>query len=185
MLATVIGATGAILVFRTDLEAALYTPRVVPATTRAPISQVIATVTDRYPDQRLLLINLPADATRPYEAVVQKRGARDLKDADQRSVYLDPADGRLVGERRRQNSFIWAVRDLHFALMAGAPGLAANGYIAAALLVMAVTGLLLWLPNRRWQVRWSGNWNRTLLDLHHVIGIAALVVIVVTSATGI
>ena len=79
------------------------------------------------------MIVFPDAPQRPLQFILQRKGARTLKEADQWSVYANPYDGEVVSWRRREGSGIAWLRDLHFALFAGVTGLLVNGWMALVL----------------------------------------------------
>jgi len=182
-----LGVSGTVLVFREEIERAFYDPTIAPTSSRSSIAAAAARATSLYTERRLALVVLPTRDDAPYEFVLQVRGARTLGEADQLSVYVDPGSGEVIGQRRRRDSIIWTLRDLHFALFSGVTGLMANGLFGALLAVMSVTGLVLWLarPSGRFTVKWRANWKRVTWDLHQVVGALSFLVLTLTGATGV
>jgi uncharacterized iron-regulated membrane protein len=185
--AVALGVSGTVLVFREEIERALYEPRVAPSTVRGSVSTAAARASALHPDRRLALAILPVAGDAPYEFVLQIRGARSLEEADQLSVYVDPSSGTVISERRRRDSFIWTLRDLHFALFSGVPGLTADGIFGGLLAVMSLTGLVLWAARTsgRIHVQWQASWRRITWDLHQLVGAGACLVLVLTGLTGV
>jgi uncharacterized iron-regulated membrane protein len=66
--------------------------------------------------------------------------------------------------------------EVHKNLLAGAAGLALNGAAAGAVILVLLTGLVLWWPGiRQWRqalvLRRGVGWKRMVLDLHRMLGI--------------
>jgi uncharacterized iron-regulated membrane protein len=188
-LIVVLGLSGSALVFRPDIERWLAREwlTVAPAGNRLPLDELVTRAIEQDPAKRLSRVVLPASAESSVEVILTRPRARNLKDARLVSVYLDPYRGTVLGTRARGEGVLWALQDLHYALFAGEPGLKVNGVAAAALLVLALTGPLLWWPARgRWRnalrVRWEpmvARWR----DLHAVTGIVLFLVLALISAT--
>jgi len=80
--------------------------------------------------------------------------------------------------------------DLHDNLLAGEAGRAVNGVGAIAVLLVALSGLIIWWPGiRRWRssltLRRNVGWKRFVWDLHSAVGIWTFVVIVIFAVSGI
>ncbi len=189
LVAAAVGISGSILTFRAELEHALYTPRVTPQTTPVALGAAYAKAAAVEPEQRrIAVIVLPEQPAAPLEFILGKRGARNLKDADQLSLYANPYTGEIIGQRRRNDSFIAWLRDLHFALFGGVTGLQVNGWLALVLIFIALTGLALWLQTyvrgKAFAVNWSASWRRLTWDLHRLTGSVMLVLLLIAAATG-
>jgi uncharacterized iron-regulated membrane protein len=83
----------------------------------------------------------------------------------------------------------WLV-DLHHNLLIGKTGRHLTGIIGMALLLMSISGLIIWLvSNPRWQtalrINTGASFHRFAFDSHRSFGLAAMVVLVAQSLTGI
>jgi len=188
LFATAVGISGSALVFREEIEHAIYEPRVSPGPARVPLEALLATAAAVEPARRVSMAVLPEDASRTVEFILQKKDARTLKDADQMSVYVNPYTGAIEGSRRREASPIARLRDLHFAFFSGTPGLTFNGYVALALVFLSLTGLVLWIvaspKNLRFRLSLGGNWKSVLWNMHRQTGLIFLTLLIVVSITG-
>lgn len=188
VVAMAVGLSGSILTFRAEIESALYEPRVEEGAGTAALSQAMAKVAAVDPERRISLIVLPDAPSRPLQFILQKKGARTLKEADQWSVYARPHDGEVVSWRRREGSWIARLRDLHFALFAGVTGLLVNGWIALGLALISLSGVVLWVQSavkgRLFKVNWAGSWKRTVWDLHRVVGLFVAALLVIAALSG-
>ena len=86
--------------------------------------------------------------------------------------------------------FVSTLIDLHDNLLAGSTGRTLNGVGAFALLVLAITGLIIWWPGiRRWRrslgLRAGVGWKRLNWDLHSVIGFWSFAFIITFAISGI
>ena len=188
LFATAVGLSGSALVFREEIEHAIYEPRVSPGPSRVPLDTLLATAAAVEPARRVSMAVLPETGDRTVEFILQKREARTLKDADQMSVYLNPYTGGIEGSRRREDSPIAGLRDLHFAFFSGTPGLTFNGYVALALVFLSLTGLVLWIvaspKNRRFRLSLRGSVKSVLWNLHRQTGLIFATLLIVVSVTG-
>jgi uncharacterized iron-regulated membrane protein len=101
---------------------------------------------------------------------------------------MQPQSGGL--ETRPPGWIDW-VNDLHnYLLLPKAWGMQVNGIGAGILLVLAVTGLVLWWPGvkvwtRGLKVRVRANWRRVNYDLHSAIGFWTLAIVLWWAVSGV
>ena len=180
----VIGLTGSILVFREELTAAshreLFRAHGDP-TVIASIETVYAQVRAAYPDDSVQSIFLPYGQCENYTAYLS--GPRAL------IVFADSADGHVIGQTDRARFWISWVQKLHFCLLAGSVGELANGICAALLLILCLTGLILWWPGlRNWtqalSIRMYASWRRVNYDAHRAVGFWTLAIVCMWAVTG-
>lgn len=188
VVAMAVGLSGSILTFREEIERALYEPRVEAGPGTVPLALAMARATVIEPTRRVSVIVLPQEPGRPLQFVLQKRGARTLKEADQWVVYASPQDGGVLSWRRREGSVVARLRDLHFALFAGVTGLLVNGWVALVLTLISISGVVLWIQTavkgRLLAINRSGSWKRTLWDLHRVGGLLFAALLVTAALSG-
>jgi uncharacterized iron-regulated membrane protein len=176
-------ASGAALVFRIDMQRALY-PQLLRAATPdslADASLVLTNVQAAYPDFRLSGVEAPTTLRATYLSYVSAHGRYH-------AVLSDPASGRVLGMLPEHSPVSW-LQDLHFNLFAGHTGRLVNAAGAGCLLLMCLTGPVIW---------WSGSaswrqaltvdlrhpWRVAVRELHSVIGIAAVCSLLVWSLSG-
>ena len=188
LFAAAVGLSGSALVFREEIEHAVYEPRVAPAASSVPFQTLLGVAAGVDPARRVSMMVLPESADRTVEFILQKKDARTLKDADQMSVYVNPYTGGIEGSRRREASAIAKLRDLHFAFFSGTPGLTFNGYVAFALVFLSLTGLVLWIvaspKSQRFRLSMRGSWKSVLWNMHRQMGLVFLTLLIVVSVTG-
>jgi uncharacterized iron-regulated membrane protein len=168
----VIGVTGAILVFRQELQSAAYPQffrgvRLQPEEP-APAAVVMRELQHAYAGYRVSGIDWPTYRRQTFLVYVSRGD-------EFRTVFADPVTGRVVGEL----PFDWirVLQELHFNLLGGATGRRVNGVGAALLLLMTLTGLYLWSP-RFVQPRLS------LRHVHAAVGAWPSVILVAWALTG-
>ncbi len=164
---TVVGLTGSILVFEDELAAQLL-PRPSSAALRAvqtgqtgPLAPLVASASP------VTFVQTPTAETPFYRLTVRDASGRYV------TRLADAATAQLLPPQPR-NWLQW-VHDLHIFLLAGPTGLLVNGCGAALLLVLALTGLVLWWQGlARWTrgltVRLRSGWRRINFDLHLAFG---------------
>ncbi len=175
--AVLIGLSGAVLVFREDIQASLH-PQLhtgAPARFGADPDRVLKQIQERYPGWRPLTFTWPHDRT-PYWMIFLLKGNQS------RELYVDPQTGQFVAEVDPHAGWFGWTERLHNNLHWGRNGRLANGYGALGVLLLSVTGLQLFWPRRRslatlWQRDGWRFW-------HYTLGLASLVGLVALAFTG-
>jgi uncharacterized iron-regulated membrane protein len=178
----VISVTGSILVFREELEglAGLNPWRGIQASgPYADPVQVIANVRTAFPEAQMISLSAPTKSRPVYIAVLQSRGGAG-------SIALHPITGQVLGRLPRRLPPHWAwlgvVRNLHETLLSGVTGRQVNGVLAGFLLLVNLTGVIIWWPGLRvWTraltVDFARTWRRVNFDLHRAVGFWTLAIV--------
>jgi len=181
----VIGVTGSILVFGAELEKLLDPgppPMLHSTKSVADLATVITHLSGKYPRIHVVSVTAPTPNEPIFTAILQP--------GKQITVACDPATGEVIGEINRKPSRLAWVYDLHENLLARRSGRVVNGMGAAALLLMALTGLINWWPGvKSWRraltIDFRRRWRRVNYDLHSAIGFWTLALIVVWAVSGV
>ncbi len=174
--------SGAALMFRIDLQRASY-PQLLVARSAGPTAgaaTILQSLAERYPHAQIAGIDAPTTLRATYLAYVLDAGSF-------RTVLLDPSTAEVLGELPEQSA-IRLLQDLHFNLLAGKPGRAINGIGALCLLILCLTGIVIWWRGRaRWKsgfgVRRNAGWPQLVRDLHSAAGIWSVLLIGMWSIT--
>jgi len=180
----IVGVTGAALVFRIDMQRASHPELFTPSAT-GPLADpvtILEHVRDAYPNGRVSGIDAPTSLRPTYLAYVSSGN-------DFATILIDPVTAEVLGELPDE-SFVRTLQDLHFDLLAGRTGRVVNGIGAALLLVMCLTGLVIWWQGAgKWRrglaVDFGRNWKRITWDLHSAIGFWSLLLVAMWAVTGI
>lgn len=180
----IVGATGALLVFRPELDARRLPPkwRELSQSPRAAIGTVIARLRAAYPDMRVISLSAPTPLTPTFVATLGGRG-RML-------VASDPGTGAVLGPVPPSAPWLAFLRRLHETLLLGGSGRTWNGVGAACLLLLVATGLSNWWPGvRNWRhalkVGTRFGWRRITFDLHRAGGFWAVALLVCWAMSGV
>jgi uncharacterized iron-regulated membrane protein len=180
----VIALTGAILVFEDELTATTLPSglsRFDPAHT-LPIPEVMARFGDACAGCIADSIGTPSPVIPAYQIRARTPAHREV------ALVADPVTGAMHSYPR---TWVNWVHDLHLYLLLGsAHGEQFNGIGALVLLILSITGVLLWWPGlKNWsrglRISWRSNWRRINFDTHHAIGIWTLGIVVWWSISGI
>jgi uncharacterized iron-regulated membrane protein len=179
-----ISVTGSVLVWRNELAVAATRDPIILAGpgSRLTDEQLKAVVTRAYPGYAISLNRAP----NPDQAVEIFL----VRHTDRQSRLFDPYTGHDLG-----NSVpiglraISALLDLHDDLLGGRTGRKVNGFGALLLVVLSLTGIVVWWPGiKTWRrgltVRKNVGWRRFTFDLHSMIGFWSLGVIAMFGLSG-
>lgn len=113
---------------------------------------------------------------------------RELDQALCPGTLVTTPSGRLVSTVC-EPAFVTWMAEFHDHLGVGRPGLLINGLGAIAVMVMCVTGAILWWPGRtRWRrslvLRRDVSAQRFIWDLHNVLGFWLLLLVLMWALTG-
>jgi uncharacterized iron-regulated membrane protein len=176
----ILGVTGALLVVeepiadRLDAKTAL----VQPGMTRRSADEMVASVRRAYPGAQLGL-QLAQDPDHPVALTVNLPAEKRVE-----TVLVDPYTARVLGTHGDQQLFFRKVRDLHRRLLFGQWGNVVILWTTVGLVLLSITGPIVWWPRRRVGVRWRNRGWRDLLDLHAVLGIVSSAFLLLFAVTG-
>lgn len=173
-----IGLTGTTLAFRAEVDRALH-PRLFyggSAGTAIGVERVLAAVERGHPGAVVTMVAWPRA---PREAFVV-----DL--ADGREVFVDAAEGRLLGERVANEAPMERLLALHRTLLAGEAGRTVVGVASLVLLVILLSGWVIWWPRRVRQLpaRLAIRRGQVAFGLHGALGVFATVTLVLAVLSG-
>jgi uncharacterized iron-regulated membrane protein len=104
-------------------------------------------------------------------------------------AFVNPYTGEVLGTRQWDGSFFDFVFKLHYQLLAGDIGTYIAGVIAVLIIVLSVTGILLWPGWRRliagFKIKWKAHPKRVNFDLHKVTGIITVAFLAIIAFTGV
>jgi uncharacterized iron-regulated membrane protein len=180
-----ISVTGSVLVYRNELYEAA-TPEPIVSTGSGPRltdEQLAEAATSAHPGFRIDRIVRAVDPDQAVD-VWLRRGE------DAIHHLFDPRSGADLGSSPPIG--IWLVStliELHDDLLAGPTGRRVNGLGAFAVIVVAVTGLVIWWPGiDRWRrgltVHRRVGWKRFAWDLHSMVGFWSVGFLLVSGISG-
>ncbi len=182
-----IGVTGSILVFRPELERLCGLKPWQGIRTNgsiADIATVVANLKAAYPRSHIVSVDAPAVDDATFVAVVQGRGR--IK------VACGRTEGKVLGEFPRHRNWLDVMQELHESLLIhpGSQGRMLNGVGAAFLLLLNVTGMVIWWPGiRNWKralkVDFERGWRRINFDLHVSVGFWTILIASFWAVSGI
>jgi uncharacterized iron-regulated membrane protein len=171
-----IALSGALLVYHSSLTRSTLPPGLARfmANTTAPVTSVVAACHTAFPTAVITSVNMPSEQLPVFQLELRDAAGKDFH------AVGDPQTGKVVLLPR---SWVDVVYDFHVYLLLGsAHGTQWNGVGASGLLLLALTGIVLWWRGiRRW---WHGlgislrnSWRRVNFDLHHAVGFWTLLIV--------
>ncbi len=184
LLLSLTGITGSVLVFSHELDALLY-PKLLharpPGATATPLppQAILDAVRKNHPEAGVSYLLPPQEAGEVYD--VRLKGGRRL--------FLDPFTGNTLGQRTATDHPIGFLFSLHTELLSGETGEKVVGVGGLLLILLGVTGIVLWWPGKKgvrqgFTVQWRASWKRVNFDLHRVSGIIAVFLLTLIALTG-
>lgn len=180
----VVSITGALLVFRSNLERRLDPHRwiVTPGATRLAPEELVARAVAAHPAGELESLRYFGDATAPFLVYFSNKDY----------VHLNPYTGEVLGVRARYGEGFGWIEGLHkyFQIAPASVGETISGYNALAFLLIVATGVVLWWPATRRALTAGLTLNGKLtgrpwnLNLHKTAGIYAALVLATLALTG-
>ncbi|NJL43592.1 MAG: PepSY domain-containing protein [Pseudanabaena sp. SU_2_4] len=140
----VVGLTGSLLVFSTEIEQFMVAQKfgsVTPQEQRVSVDEVLAmakTAIANRPELKVTGLVPPKDVTSPWQA-------RAFGEPDSfAQVFVNPYTGALMGVLDGKANIMQTILKLHYKLLAGDIGLKIAGIAGLLMFVLGVTGLMLW-----------------------------------------
>jgi uncharacterized iron-regulated membrane protein len=167
----IIGLTGSILVFDKEINPVLhfYTHQVIPQGERISLQQVALRINQQYPNSKLDWLTIPAQTSEPYHALIKSL------DKSKSDIYINPYSGEILGIYPRDRPWMKIINQLHTHLLAGQFGGFVVGLCGVILLMLTVTGSILWNGWKKlslgFKIRWRAKQHILNYDLHKVGGI--------------
>ncbi|AFY31692.1 PepSY domain-containing protein [Calothrix sp. PCC 7507] len=183
----IIGLTGSLLVFEQEInrwQVSQQFGQVSPQEQRVSMETILNNVKTTYanqPELKLRSMNmLPKNST--YTVYLKTPNDAQI------NVFVNPYSGAIMGDRQWESSFWGIVFKLHYALLAGRTGEIIVGIAALLLLILSITGIILWPGWRRlingFKIKWQAHPKRVNFDIHKVFGIITAVFLGLIAFTG-
>lgn len=183
--------SGAILVFETEITECINRKLYVVDKSngeRLPVSEIVQKVTAELPDSASVSsVQISSNPKRTYRLGIEGQ--------NRTSVYVNPYTGEIVDTHtHKPNIFFGQVRQLHRWLMfRGDSRIIGRRIVGISTIVMVVillTGLIVWLPKNRkmarnrLRIRFRSGWRIFWYDFHVAIGFYATLLLLVMALTG-
>lgn len=187
LLFAVVSASGSAIVYRREMDAVqrpyLGYVSVPPGAKKLAIEDLQAKLRHEYPQAKSSDLNTLLFASSEQGAITTY--------VDGGMIAVDPYDGHTYAKISDGKSLAGWFKDLHVELLAGEKGEIVNGWAAVVSCLILLSGLWLWWPHTRRQIRMrltvkrGVSLRRTLYDLHNALGFWTLAILFVVTFTGV
>src|SRR4028119_2400150 len=184
ILLAIVSLTGSSLIFWKEINVFLNPQmfQVSPQGDRVSVQFVVDTVRSAYPDWQLSFMELPRTLKSVYTVqMLLNNGGRAF-------IYLDPYTGSVLGSQEWGRTVMSFIYELHISLLGGKAGETVIGICGLLLLLLSVTGLILWPGWKKLvaglSIRWHSLPHLINYDLHKVGGILSGAFLIAIASTG-
>ncbi|MEG5175314.1 PepSY-associated TM helix domain-containing protein [Microcoleus sp. B3-D7] len=184
ILLAIVSLTGSSLVFWKEIEVFLNPQmfQVIPQGDRVSVQFAIDTIRSAYPHWQLNFLELPRALDSVYTARML------LNSGDFAHVYLNPYTGEVLGFQQWGRTVMSFIYNFHVSLLGGKFGETVVGICGLLLLLLSVTGIILWPGWKKLvaglAIRWRSVPQLINYDLHKVGGILSCVFLIAIASTG-
>ncbi|MBW4678517.1 MAG: PepSY domain-containing protein [Microcoleus vaginatus WJT46-NPBG5] len=184
LILVLIGLTGSFLVFHKEIDRFLnpHLSHVIPQGQRIPVQTALDIVRSAYPDLTLSYIDLPQKIDSVYKVAMSSKNDESL------FFYLNPYTGDILGSQQWGRTLTTFIYDLHYTLLAGESGMKVVGICGILLLLLTLTGIILWPGWKKlipgFKIRWNSPSRLINYDLHKVSGILSAIFLIIIAFTG-
>jgi len=174
------GVSGTLLVFENEIDAALNPKlaRVAPAEKTLSLTDLKNAIERQYLGAHVLSFDLSDAADQSYGAYLQPASGELIQ------LAVDQHTGRVLG--------VWDdhrfARQLHFFhthLLAGKFGSAIVGWSSVVLLLLSISGLILWWRSKVFRINFQSSGPKFQYDLHSTIGVISFAFLLAFAWTGV
>jgi len=181
-----LGVSGALVAFEGEIDRALNArlsyvqPQGQPLTLEAIRAKLLAA----NPGAKIEQFGMPQRSE--YSLFVQLEQAS----GKQTGLFVNPYTGEVLGSDDQANHFTNKVHQFHTHLLGGEIADEITGWSSVLLLVLSITGIVLWWPRKLFRLRWSlkaergGSAKRFNFELHNFVGILSSIVLLIFAWTG-
>jgi uncharacterized iron-regulated membrane protein len=186
--AIIIGLTGSALIFKSELlerlQPSLYNLHPIPRQTT--LDATVHAIEASHPGWQAFALQNFDHPTQATDLLLRRVSGPPTP--NYRVVSFNPYTGQLLLDHLRYAGLLGFLSNLHVYLLSGETGLLISGWMALGLLLLCLSGLILWWPGvQRWAsallLHRRASWRRINFDLHTVVGFwtsAAFLLVILT-----
>jgi uncharacterized iron-regulated membrane protein len=178
----VLGVTGSLMVFEDDIDHAL-NPKLTwvhPTGSRMTVTAMQAAMEKRYPGYKVASFDIP-----PRQDVAWRASLAPETRGKNLAIAFNPYTGEILGNDADRNNFAGKLHQLHLRLLLDRLGQNIVGWAGPFLLLLSLTGLVLWWPRKIISFNRKSSGKKINFDLHQAIGIWASVFLMMFALTAI
>lgn len=179
--------TGAVAVFIPEIDALLERKYLLGESgeTLQPVSGIVSEIQSSYPKFQILGVQPPLSELHPLIVDIYKEDAP--YDSERYQVFVNPYTAEILGTKDHLNSLSNYLRQVHVRLMDAWWGRQIVGLAGIGLVVLCVTGLLIYgqfMKNQVFGAIRKKNLRILMADWHKMVGVAALLFNLMIGITG-
>ncbi|MDR3226981.1 MAG: PepSY domain-containing protein [Prevotellaceae bacterium] len=185
LIITIICLTGAILIFRTEIEETLYPERFfVKEINGEPMTldRLIPLVNSQLENNSVAGVSISANPKRNY--------VMNLAEGSRVTAYVNPYTGKLVEISQFGNNFFAKIMQIHRWLLNVKIGKPITGYSTLLLVIILITGIIIVVPKNRkgvkrlYTINVNKGWKRFWYDMHLSAGTLTCMILLTLALTG-
>lgn len=183
-----VGFSAALLVFERPLDHVLNRSlvKVTPSGARLPLKEITRRLGQVYPQYHITGWTLPQQLDLAIAADLEaNHDAKPAPSPEELELAVNPYTGAILGDLEKANRLMGYVHQFHTHFLAAKVGSAIVGWSAVALLILNLTGIILWWRRKVGRFRWNLNGVAFHFHAHQAVGIYAWAFLMVLSLTGI
>lgn len=164
------GITGSLMVFENEIDRAL-NPKLTWVTSgenHLTLTEMKSRLEEKYPGRAVAGFLIPPRSDIAWGAALQSKTPGSGAPLD---VTFNPFTGDVLGTESERNNFVRYVHSFHLRLMMGDAGTLLVSLAAVLLLVLSLSGVVLWWPRKLLKVNWRSQTNQLNFELHQALGI--------------
>lgn len=181
-----ISITGSVLVYRNELYVLATPSPIISANSETVLSadSLRESVNLLYPGYEITRNNRSGNTSQAVEIWLEREGNIIKR-------FLDPYNGKDIGSAERTGQMlVIKLIEIHESFLIGPIGRKINGIGAITILLIVITGLVIWWPGiKRWRrsMRFQKGigWKRQVWDIHSMVGIWSSLFIVMFAFSGV
>ncbi|HKD80987.1 MAG TPA: PepSY-associated TM helix domain-containing protein [Candidatus Angelobacter sp.] len=187
-----LGLSAALLIFERPIHRLLNGPlvKVTPAGARLPLNEITRRLGQTYPQYHVAGWTLPQQLDDVAAVILEINpsaapASTSTKDVEAVELAVNPYTGEVLGDLEKANGLMLYVHQFHTRFLAGNAGTAIVGWSAVCLLVLNLTGIILWWRRKVGRFRWNLTGAAFYFQTHQAVGVYAWIFLMILSLTGI
>ncbi|WP_312083649.1 PepSY-associated TM helix domain-containing protein [Epilithonimonas hominis] len=181
----IVSITGAMFTFQDEIKDALYDYRKVEVQEKSFLqpSEIYTSVQSKHKDLQVKRIMY---FSKDRSSVIML--ADDKKNYFM--LYINPYTGKELHLENFKNDAFIVIQYIHTTLLLGKIGKEIVAISTIIFIILLITGLVLWWPNKKNQrkgafnIKWGAKWKRVNYDLHNVLGFYTFAIVLIICLTG-
>src|SRR5215469_15246786 len=176
-----ISISGAIIAFENELNRAFHPQLTNLRPEGSPLDwdSVRKRVEQQAPDWKLIRFYFPDRPDRSTYVRLRSNMTHRI-----RHVYVNQYTGAILGSTEDGSNWILKVHDLHVNLLSGKAGNRIVVWCTFGLLLLSLSGIILWWPRKVFRFQRTSRWLRLNRDLHYTVGFWSFLAMFTFAITG-